>query len=158
MKEALEKKYLSKLELCFHEGDTDPVSDANPIESYAMTFTYEDEVTHIGSGKGEADVPLTVRDARLDAKNLLDNVEYELATLLKYKEKLPCRSIHLEAARKQLTLIVASRRIITNMDVNHRCPSDYTVKEFISREPNPRLAARDYVVVGTRSMKTKFHR
>ena len=74
--DALEKKYLAKLQLSFHSVDGSPVSDANLLEAYNLCFDYVDGELRVGTaeGKNRAANSVILRDAKKDLYTLVDDV------------------------------------------------------------------------------------
>ena len=89
--DALEKKYLAKLQLAFHSLDDSPISDDNLIEAYTMCFTYENGELHIGTAEGK-DAPtntMVLRDAKAGLYSLIDDV----LLIIQRRAPLPGKSI-----------------------------------------------------------------
>jgi hypothetical protein len=69
-------KYLAKLQLSFHSVDGSAVSDANLLEAYSISFTYENGNLCVGTAEGEnaAANSVVLRDAKHDLYKLVDHV------------------------------------------------------------------------------------
>jgi len=71
--DALEKKYLAKLQLSLHSIDDSPVSDANLIEAYTICFTYDNGQLRVGTaeGHGAATNSVVLEDAKVGLNKLI---------------------------------------------------------------------------------------
>lgn len=85
--DAVEKKYLAKLQLSFHTLDGAEVSDANLIEAYNICFTYENGQMHVGTaaGKNAAANSVVLRGAKSDLYTLVNDV----ALMVQERDSLP---------------------------------------------------------------------
>lgn len=74
--DALEKKYLAKLQLSFHSIDDSEVSDENLLEAYHICFDYANGQLRVGTaeGKNVAANSVVLRDAKKDLYALVDDV------------------------------------------------------------------------------------
>jgi hypothetical protein len=83
----LEKKYLAKLQLSFHSVDDNGVSDANLLEAYNISFSYENGVMRIGTSVGEQEGanPIVLRGAKKDLYTLVNDV----AWVIQERDALP---------------------------------------------------------------------
>ena len=89
--DALEKKYLAKLQLSFHSIDGTEVSDANLLEAYNICFTYENGQMYVSTtvGKNEAANSVVLRGAKKDLYTLVNDV----AIMIQERDPLPSMMI-----------------------------------------------------------------
>lgn len=85
--DALEKKYLAKLQLSFHSIAGAQVSDANLLEAYNICFTYESGQMYVGTAVGKTGVANSValRGAKKDLYTLVNDV----AIMIQERDPLP---------------------------------------------------------------------
>lgn len=85
--DALEKKYLAKVQLSFHSIDGNEVSDANLLEAYNICFSYEKGLMHVGTveGKNGTANSVVLRGAKKDLYTLVNDV----ACMIQERDPLP---------------------------------------------------------------------
>ncbi|RDL39663.1 uncharacterized protein BP5553_04003 [Venustampulla echinocandica] len=146
VRDAVEKGFLSKLQLNFHtaEGTASP---SNIIESYTMAFTYEKEGISqlIGtefSGQRDEDTPMLVHDANTQMINLVNSV----------CERVRCFDKCRESSSEPL-----GRKLTMKLEFNDRCPPDYQPDSFCPSKDQAGISdlAPNHEVL---TMQSDFHR